>query len=501
MSLTSALNTAQSIFNNTGTQSNTVSNNIANAGNANYTRRQAVLTTSLAGAQVVQIARAQEPQLQAQYLTSSSQDAAQERLLQGLEDIKATMGGNDYETAPSTYLSALQTALQNYAASPSSTTAAQSAVTAAQDVATSLNNATTSLQGIREDADKEIAGDVTTLNSLLTQFKTANDAVKTSSDGSAQQADAMDTRDGLLTQIAGIIGITTVTRAGNDMAIYTSDGTPLFDTVARTVSFTATPGYSAGSQGNQVYIDGTPLQPGSNPQTTGQGSLQALLQIRDVIAPTYQSQLDEMGRGLVSMFSETYFNTNNVADPQNGSKAPGLFVWTQSDGTAGGTPTGSTVIPGIAGSITVNTAFVTSQGGNPNLLRDGGANNTSTNQNYTANLTGDSGYSDQLDAFASAMDADMTFDPSTGIDSKSSLLEYASNSVGWVESNRSGASNAAENTSAGLSRSQQAYSNETGVNLDEELSLLMDIEQSYKAGTKILNAVDEMLQSLLQIVN
>ena len=37
--------------------------------------------------------------------------------------------------------------------------------------------------------------------------------------------------------------------------------------------------------------------------------------------------------------------------------------------------------------------------------------------------------------------------------------------------------------------------------LDEELSLLMDIEQSYKAGTKILNAVDEMLQSLLQIVN
>ncbi len=44
------------------------------------------------------------------------------------------------------------------------------------------------------------------------------------------------------------------------------------------------------------------------------------------------------------------------------------------------------------------------------------------------------------------------------------------------------------------SRSTEAYSNETGVNLDEELTLLLDIEQSYKAATKILNAVDEMLK-------
>ena len=53
MSLTSALNTAQSIFNNTGTQSSVVSNNIANAGNKDYVRRQASISTSLNGAQVV----------------------------------------------------------------------------------------------------------------------------------------------------------------------------------------------------------------------------------------------------------------------------------------------------------------------------------------------------------------------------------------------------------------------------------------------------------------
>jgi flagellar hook-associated protein 1 FlgK len=52
-----------------------------------------------------------------------------------------------------------------------------------------------------------------------------------------------------------------------------------------------------------------------------------------------------------------------------------------------------------------------------------------------------------------------------------------------------------------LSRSSEAYSNETGVSLDEELTLLLDIEQSYKAATKMLNAIDEMLQSLLDIAS
>jgi flagellar hook-associated protein 1 FlgK len=108
------------------------------------------------------------------------------------------------------------------------------------------------------------------------------------------------------------------------------------------------------------------------------------------------------------------------------------------------------------------------------------------------------------------MNSDIDFDPgtgvvgfssSTGVDSNVSILDFASNSVGWIEQYRSDATTASENTSAALSRSDEAYSNETGVNLDEELTLLLDIEQSYKAATKILNAVDEMMKSLLDIAS
>lgn len=178
MSLTSALNSVQSIFNTTGQQSSVISTNIANVGNSDYVRREASVTTSLSGAQVVSISRAQETALLAQYLQTNAKDSAQQTLVTGLESLKSLVGGNDYETSPSTYLTAFQQALQTFATSPSSTTSAQSAVTAAQDLANSLNTASDGVQSIRAEADAEIATQVSTLNTLLSQFEAANNAVK-----------------------------------------------------------------------------------------------------------------------------------------------------------------------------------------------------------------------------------------------------------------------------------------------------------------------------------
>lgn len=161
----------------------------------------------------------------------------------------------------------------------------------------------------------------------------------------------------------------------------------------------------------------------------------------------------------------------------------------------------------MASTISVSSTVITSQGGDPMRLRDGGVNANGVVNNPT-HL---SGYTTDLDRLYTALGSDIDFDPAagpavgfdatTGIDSNVSIMEYATNSLGWLEQYRSNATTAAENTSAALSRSDEAYSNETGVNLDEELTLLLDIEQSYKAATKILNAVDEMLKSLLDIAS
>ncbi|EJJ26477.1 flagellar hook-associated protein FlgK [Rhizobium sp. CF142] len=485
MSISSALNTVQSIFNTTGYQSSVVSTNIANSGNSDYVRREASVTSTLAGAQIVKISRAQEDALLKQYLQSSSQDSAQQTLLSGLGDLQSILGGNDYETSPSTYLSAFQTALQTFAASPSDTTAGQSAVTAAQDLANSLNTASDAVQSVREDADAAIATQVGTLNTLLSQFQTANNAVKLATATGADTSAALDDREKILKQISSIVGISTSTRSNNDMVISTADGTTLFETVPRTVSFKATGTYVAGTEGNSVYIDGVALSPGEGSTTTAKGSLQALLQVRDEVAPTFQSQLDEIAKGLVQSFSET----------GSGSTQPGLFTWTTASGADGGTPSDTSgVIDGIAATITVNPAVIAGSGGDPMKLRDGSISGVTN-----LNPDGNSGFADNLNTLYSSLSVTRSFSADAGIGQTGSLVDYAGSSIGWLEQYRSDASTMSENTSAALSRSEQAYSNETGVNLDEELTKLLDIEQSYKAGTKILNTIEEMLQSLLDI--
>ena len=91
----------------------------------------------------------------------------------------------------------------------------------------------------------------------------------------------------------------------------------------------------------------------------------------------------------------------------------------------------------------------------------------------------------------------MTFDGDTKLGTNVTLLNFSTEAVGWTENFRSNASTAGESTSALMTRASEAYSNNTGVNLDEELILLLDIEQSYKAASKLLSTIDEMLKALM----
>ena len=65
---------------------------------------------------------------------------------------------------------------------------------------------------------------------------------------------------------------------------------------------------------------------------------------------------------------------------------------------------------------------------------------------------------------------------------------------------RQEASRASESKEALAVRTAEALSNETGVNVDKEMSLLLDLEHSYEASARLIKAVDEMLATLLAAV-
>ncbi|MCY0093531.1 flagellar hook-associated protein FlgK [Hoeflea ulvae] len=483
MSLSSAISTAQSSLSNYSTQTSLLSRNISNASNPDYSRRSASLATSSAGAQVVSIQRAQDQILLEKTVSSTATASGQNALLDGLANLKDIMGGNDYESAPATLISSMRDTLATYAAKPGESTLAQTAVADATTVALGLRDASAAVQNVRLGADQEIGRQVHTLNELLSQFEEANTNVYRGTQLGKDVSADLDQRDSVLKKISEIIGVTSVTRSGNDVALYTNDGTTLFETVARPVTFEASPGFAAGIEGNAIYVDGVPLAAGQGATTTARGSLQGLMQIRDEYAPALQSQLDEIARALVVTFAEK--------DQSGGlPDQPGLFTW------SGGTMPGGTMVPGIAATIKVNPALVPSAGGNPQLLRDGGINGAA----YIANTTGAAGFTSQLDAYVVALGTPMTFDAAAGLDTSASVLDFAADSVGWLELNRSEASAASETREATRFRAVEAHSNATGVSLDEEMSMLLELEQSYKASARIISVVDEMLRSLLAAV-
>ena len=478
MSLSTARSTAQAIFNNTSRQTAVLGTNISNTQNADYSKRTVMIVSTESGARVGSVYREENAALFRQSLESRSQASAQQTLVDGLTNQMANLlGGNDYGLSPNTYLTSFYSSLESYAAKPSDTTLASGTISAAQDLA----NSSKGLQSIRADADKTINEQVSNLNNLLAQFETKNNEVVTATATGKDANSALDERDALLKQISDIVGVYTWSRENGDMALYTMDGTTLFETVARKVTFTPTTTYDASVTGNAVLVDGVALPAGEGGDTTASGSLQALLQIRDDIAPTYQRQLDEMANSLIEMFSET--------DPATSMTVSGLF------GDSGSTTGSIGSIDNLAYRITGNAAGIPPNG-DPTLVRDGGINGSA----YVSNSTGESGYSDLLDTYAGKFDEARTFTSDTSIGGSQTLLNFSTSSIGWFETIRSSATNADETKTALMSRTSEAYSNATSVSLDEELSLLLEVEQSYKAGTKLLNAVDEMIQTLLDTV-
>lgn len=494
MSLSSAISTAQTIFSNTGLQSAALSRNIANASNPDYARRVGIISIDSNGAQRLTIERTFDNGLVKQAMYSTADAAGQETLQQKLASIRSLLGGNDYETSPSTYLKTLRDNLQAYATKPNESTLASTVVSGAIDVANSLNMISSEIQSMRRTIDGEIGDLIANLNGLLDRFADVNNAIKAGTALGRDVNNELDMRERYLKQISEIVGVRSFTRGDNDMALYTSDGTMLFDGTKRDILFAPQPGYDATITGNRLVIDGQEMTAGEGGNTSAKGKLQALLQMRDSVIPTYQSQLDETARGLIEMFQQN--DTTGVGDP-----IPGLFTWTGY--TAGDTiPASGTLTPGLSALIKVNDSLIKSKGGDPTLLRDGGyaVDGIPTSVAYKANVNNEAGYSTLLDGFVAAFEADRDFDTGTLLDARTSIGEYATSSVGWLEQLISESSTAKDNKEAQLSRVVEALSNTTGVSLDEEMALMLELEQSYKASSKLVATIDEMMQALLAAV-
>jgi flagellar hook-associated protein 1 FlgK len=495
MGLSATSSIAQSALASAAAQSSILSSNIANVSTAGYSRKSANVVTTINGSSTVaSVKRATDTALLTNMLQAMSGSAAQTAISNGLTQIQNTLGLNSTSStattaattsdqSPSTLLATFSDALQAYASSPDTIASGTAAVTAASALVSALNNASATVQSVRETADSQIAASVQTVNSLLSQFQAVNQQIVSGTASGADISGAQDTRDSLLSQLSTQIGITTAQSSNGGMSIATDSGVMLFDQTARQVSFTPTNAFAATTTGNDVSVDGVAITGSSAVMGIKSGALAGLTTLRDSTAPAYQDQLDQIAGSLISTFAET---------SASGSPAQlaGLF-------TNGGSAAIPTSTAGLAAAISINASVDPAQGGSATLLRDGNISGGST----TANASGDAAFADHLNQMIAALNTTQSFDNASGGISSGTLATYASSSVSWVEGSYQTATNAASYQSSLVTTATSALSNSTGVNLDDQMSQMLDIEHAYQASAQLLNTVSTMYTSLISALN
>lgn len=486
-SLNTALNHALAGLSTSISQSALVSRNISSAGDENYSRRTAEVHTLPGGAPSVSgLKRSVDRQILDKLLTSTSEAAGRQTAFDAIARMAALSGDPEEGQSIAAAVGQLKQALLSYEANPASNALNLSAIESARTIAKKLNSSAAEALSIRSTADNAMARAVEHINSLLLQFKIVNDSIVRGEGTPSDLADNLDQRDAILKLLSEDIGIRTSIRQNNDVLIYAESGAVLFETAPRTVSFETTNGFQAETSGQPLYIDGVAVTGEDAAMPIRGGRIAALARIRDVTAVQFMLQLDQIAAGLIRGFSERPANSSaSLPDVE------GLFAGT------GALPVSAELSIGLSSVIRVNTLADPDSGGVPSLLRDGGFGGP----DYVHNTLSFASYQARLAELSNAIDSPQIFKSSGGVGGNLTIKQYSLQAASWLGNLYRTSEVDHDEAAVQQSRAGEALSRINGVNIDEEMASLLDLEKSYQASSKVLSVVNSMLSVLMEAVS
>lgn len=486
MTLAAALQTARVSLANAAAQSALISRNVGSADQPGYARRVADLTSDPQGAGAhLAVRRIVEEALRNAALEAGARAEGATTTFAGLERLDVVMGTRSGADGLPAALGALRDSLLAWSNEPSRAGFGDAALRAAADVAGRLHRIGEAVDDLRSRADADLAVATQTVNDLLARFKSANDAVVGARAVGRDASDAQDERDAVLAALSREIGVTARPQRNGGLALYADGGLTLFEREPRRVEFVASGPLVSGAVGAALRIDGVDATSAASTMPIGAGRIAALIELRDRVGVELQAQLDETARALVTQFAES----DQLPSPAAPTLA-GLFV----DPRQAGVPDAAEAV-GLARRIAIAANADPARGGDATRIRDGGVA-VPGDPAYVYNQSGDSGFNDRLLALAGAFAAPFAFDARAGL-AADNLTSFAGESFARFAGSRSAASAAAEREAAVRDRTVESLSNATGVDVDEEMSRLLDVERAYQASAKLLAAVDSMFGELL----
>ena len=483
MSIAGALSNALSGLNVASRSAEMVSNNIANALNENYARREVILgARTLGGAgQGVSVTAVQR---QVDLILLSDRRVAQagagdrQTRAQFYAQLETAIGNPGVEGSLSTRVAKLETALIEATSRPESEGRLASVADAARGLARQIGAVANSVQTARSEADRKIGADIGQVNAAMARVAEMNVEIREHLSSGRDPSAMMDQRQQLIDQIASVVPLREVPRDHGQIALFTTGGAVLVDGRAARFGFTSVGIVEAdmtlASGGlSDLTLNGLPIATSGPYSTISGGTLAANFAVRDELGPAAQARLDAVARDLAERFA--------AIDPTLPPGAPGLFT----DAGAAFLPANET---GLAQRLSLNAVADPQQGGALWRLRDG----------LGATVPGPAGNSARLSALQTALTTSRQ--PVSG-DFLPGLRSFASLNADMLSGVGTARLSAETEASFSVARSESLRVQELqgGVDTDREMQDLLQIEKAYAANAKVIQTVDVMLDLLLGI--
>ena len=482
MSISNAFNNAVTGLNASGRMAEVVSSNIANALTDGYGRRSVDLSAVQlggqgAGVRVDGITRHVNDVALADRRLASADLGNRERTVAALDQLESAFGLPGDPAGLSGRLAALEQSLISAASDPASDQRLGVVATRLNQLTEGFRDTSATIQSMRQDADADIANDISNLNRALKNIESLNaDIVQLNLSGD-DPSGLIDARQVVLDDISAIVPIRLMPRDNGAVAVMTTSGEVMLDGPAADYGFVSTPTivadmtYSGGVLGG-ITRNGQPLSATDGFGKFSGGALEASFNLRDQVLVDAQESIDLMAADLISRFEDP------STDPTLTAGMAGLL-------TDSGAPYTAADLVGLSSRLSVNTAIDPDAGGSLSRLRDG----------IGAISTGAIGNEQQLVRWSTALSSPSTIDPA--IPSLS-----ASDKLGRISSQISGINLIADQDLSFASARWDTLNASVladGVDTDYEMQMLLQIEQSYAANAKLIQAADRMLQSLMEI--
>ncbi|MDD5586613.1 MAG: flagellar hook-associated protein FlgK [Alphaproteobacteria bacterium] len=462
-SLFTALNISLSGLQTATTQMLITSNNIANAGTEGYTRKTAksqavTLGMEGGGTQIMGYMRATNDTLYTTLNTAISDAGLRNTQEDYLAQVQNILGSdNSSNPALSDAISKFSAAWQQLAAAPESNVNQTQVVQAATQLVSTVQTLAGNIDTLDRQCYTDVNNTLSDLNSNLASINDLNNKISMGLGTGMDISNLIDQRDLLVQKVCAVMDVTVMERANEQIALYTPGGYMLLDGAPQSFSY----------DGANVYANSDPALSLNNTLTGGK--LQALVSFRAVTTPTSTDQATNVIQKLKSQLDAVVsaFTTVDAGPPESFA-----YAYANAASNAG------------------EAAFILSGTDSSSFA----VNSTLLDGTETIKLAGSAPVVDTFNDATKSFSADgLNVTNASYATLASSILTNFQQAATSIKTLSATASNQRDYL-------QERLTNDTGVNVDNEIVALTTLQNAYAASAHVMQIINQLFTTLENIL-